>query len=164
MPRFLAEYEALKLPSDPALREVLARADADPQFVLDLDRLSFQPAPMRADEIDCHAPAFFPMAMDGGGNAFGVYFDPDVARTHGTPWVLWDHEEDALVFIADDTADFFTRLLDFHERARPGDPRVSRVRAALVELGVRLGAPGSSPPSFYDGMPAAWLPDAPLSD
>jgi hypothetical protein len=163
MPRFLADYDALGLPPDEGLRAVLARADTDSQFRLDLDRLAFQPTPMLADELDCHAAKFFVIAMDGGGNAFGLYVDDEVARAHGTPWVMWDHEEDALLFIADDTADFFTQLLDFGERHRPDDPGARRVREVLKELGLQLGAPGSSPPEFFAGRPAAWLPDAPLS-
>ncbi|MCY1063904.1 hypothetical protein OV090_03970 [Nannocystis sp. RBIL2] len=161
--RYLADYDALGLPPDEAIRAVLARADADPQFRLDLDRVSFQPMPMLADELDCHAPNFIVVAMDGAGNAFGFYVEPKVLRTIGMPWVLWDHEEDALLHVADDTGEFFSRLLDAHLQWKPDDPSARRVREVLTELGLQLGAPGSSPPGFRDGKPAAWLPAGPLS-
>ena len=159
----LADYDALGLPPDEALRRVIARADADSQFFEDLEQLMFELAPMTPDQLDCHAPKFFVVAMDGGGSAFGRYVDPQVARTVGLPWVMWDHEDDALVFLADDTAGFFSGLIDFRCHHKPNDPSARRVRAVLTELGLQLGAPGKSMPGFLAGKPAAWLPAGPLS-
>ena len=76
----LADYDALGLPPDEALRRVIARADADSQFFEDLEQLMFELAPMTPDQLDCHAPKFFVVAMDGGGGAFGRYVDPQVAQ------------------------------------------------------------------------------------
>ncbi|MBZ5711513.1 hypothetical protein [Nannocystis pusilla] len=161
--RYLADYDALGLPPDEALRRVIARADADPQFCEDLERLMFELAPMSADQLDCHAPKFFVVAMDGGGSAYGRYVDPAIARTVGTPWVLWDHEEDALVYLADDTAAFFSGILDLRCHFKPDDPSARRVREVLTALGLQLAAPGSNMPGFLAGKPAPWLPAGPLS-
>lgn len=161
--RCLADYDALGLPPDPALRSVIARADADAQFYDDLERLMFELAPMTADELDCHAPKFFVVAMDGCGSAFGRYVDPQLARTIGAPWVMWEHEDDSLVYLADDTAAFLSGLLDLRCAYRPDDASARRVRAVLTELGLQLGAPGASAPEFLAGKPAAWLPAGPLS-
>lgn len=159
----LADYDALGLPPDEALRRVIARADADSQFFDDLDRLGFELAPMPADQLDCQAPKFFVVAMDGGGSAYGRYVDREVLRKLGMPWVLWDHEEDALVYLADDTPKFLSGLLDLRTHDKPADPSARRVRAALTELGLQLAAPGSMMPGFLAGKPAAWLPAGPLS-
>ncbi|WAS90142.1 hypothetical protein [Nannocystis punicea] len=156
---YLADYDALGLPPDEALRRVIARADADSQFYDDLERLMFELAPMPAEHLDCHAPKFFVVAMDGGGSAYGRYVDLKV----GLPWVMWDHEEDALVYLADDTAAFLSGLLDLRCHHKPNDPSARRVREVLTELGLKLGAPGSSMPGFLAGKPAAWLPAGPLS-
>ncbi|PCC74566.1 hypothetical protein SAMN02745121_06932 [Nannocystis exedens] len=161
--RYLADYDALGLPPDEALRRVIARADADPRFSDDLERLMFELAPMPADQLDCHAPKFFVVAMDGGGSAYGRYVDAALLRTIGMPWVLWDHEEDALVYLADDTAAFLSGLLDLRCHDKPDDPSARRVRAVLTELGLQLAAPGSMMPGFLAGKPAAWLPAGPLS-
>ncbi|MCY0986925.1 hypothetical protein OV203_07320 [Nannocystis sp. ILAH1] len=113
MPEYLADYDRFGLPPDEALRRVIARAAADPQFLADLDALFFKVQPMLAERLDCEAPHFFVMARDGVGNAWGVYVDPELAPTRGTPWVMWEHEDDALNYVADDTEQFFARLLDF---------------------------------------------------
>lgn len=118
---------------------------------------------MLAERLDCEAPHFFVMARDGVGNAWGVYVDPELAPTRGTPWVMWEHEDDALNYVADDTERFFARLLDSCAYHHPNDPQVERVHAALVECGLQLGVPGAGPPDLLEARPVEWLPQGPLS-
>jgi hypothetical protein len=154
----LAKLDALKIPVDDILRSIIGRSDTDDAFFTDLDRVAFQISPMRAAEIDCAAEAYFVVAMDGGGSAFGLYVS-DAAP--GTPWVFWDHEIDRLAFVAPDTLAFFAGLLAERERWVKDPAPVKRVRGVLQELGVAL-APFHGAESFLEGQPVKWLPRGPL--
>ncbi len=156
-PSYLAKLDALPIRPEPWLREIVQRADSDRAFYEDLQVLGFEVEPMLADELDCHAPKFFVIAMNGGGSAFGLYDRGNAAES--LPWVFWEHEDDSLRFVAKDMAEFFTRLLHF-ERSDPS--RVERVRAVLLELGLPLGDPTSGEETFPKGEVVSWLPQGPL--
>lgn len=154
----LKKLDALKIPADEAVRAIIGRSDTDDAFYMDLERIRFEVSPMNASEIECVAEACFVVAMDGAGNAFGVYLSEAMP---GTPWVFWDHEIDTLAYIAPDTASFFAGLLAERERSMKDPAPAQRVRAVLAGLGIAvpmaLGADG-----FLDGQPVRWLPRGPL--
>ncbi len=154
----LAKLDALKIPADEVLRSIIARTDTDDGFYGALEHLMFEISPMPAADIDCIAPACSVIAMDGGGNAFGLYVTDSV---QGTPWVFWDHEIDTLAFIAPDTLAFFSGLLAERGRWMKEPSHAERVRSVLRELGVAIG-PFPNAEGFLEGQPVKWLPRGPL--
>lgn len=154
----LAKLDALKIPVDAVLRSIVERADTDNAFHADLKSLMFEISPKRAAEIECMADACSVVAMDGAGNAFGLYIS-DTAP--GTPWVYWDHEIDTLAFIAPDTLAFFAGLLAERELRLKDPAPAQRVRGVLRELGVAI-APFHGADGFLEGQPVKWLPRGPL--
>jgi hypothetical protein len=147
-PPLFAALHHHRIPVEPLLQRVLERVEADPQFRRDLDLAGFQPWPSPADEIDCLNPWLFVIAMNGGGNAFGLYVHPTAVRDGVAPWVEWEHEDDSLRFWARDTDAFFRALLaNLFE--------LEEVRLRLHVLFIEMGM--SSAPAPAEGAPA-WLP------
>jgi hypothetical protein len=154
----VAALDALGVAIDEPLRRVLERWDTDDAFHDDLERVMFEVAPMRAEELDCDARDLVVIAMNGGGSAYGLYLEPRVLATIGRPWVYWEHEDDTLHYLACDTRAFFAGYLEFAEGWMRDDGVVKRIRAALLEEGLTPGAPGASGRDFHAGHPASWLP------
>ncbi len=153
----VAALDALGVGVDEPLRRVLQRWDVDDAFHDDLEGVMFQVAPMRAEELDCDAPDLVVIAMNGGGSAYGLYVEPRVVETVGRPWVFWDHEDDTLHYLARDTPAFFAGYLDFVDGWVRDHGVVKRVRAALLEEGLTLDAPGAGGRDFHAGQPTSWL-------
>ncbi len=154
----LAKLDAMKVPFDDVLRSIVGRADTDDAFFADLERAKFVVRPGRAAEIECVADGFSVVAMDGGGNAFGVYLSDSMP---GTPWVYWDHEIDTLAYVAPDTLAFFAGLLAERQGSLKDPAPLERVRSVLTELGVALATVYGAE-TFLEGQPVKWLPRGPL--
>jgi hypothetical protein len=149
-----AKLDALGAPADDLLRALVARSDADDAFHADLERIAFELAPMRAEELDCEVPELAVVAMNGGGSAYGIWTS---APAPGA-WVYWEHEDDSLHHIADDTAQFLSRLLAFACVSPANLAVAERIRRVCAELGHPL--PPAAPPepgAFHEGRPASWL-------
>ena len=155
---YVAKLDALGIVVDDDLCRVLARADVDDAFHADLESLMFELAPMHAAELDCLVPSFIVIAMNGGGDAYGLYLEPSVLETVGRPWVYWDHETDSMHFIATDTSELFSQVLDAAASWHKDDARLQRVRTTLLGLGLALHPPSNLGIDFGNsGRPASWL-------
>lgn len=146
------------VPIDPHLNQVLARWDTDDRFNIDLETLMFEIAPMPATELDCNNPWFYVIAMDGSGNAYGLYLYPDSQPGQLAPWVFWDHEVDTIFFLATETTSFFAGLLNEAPEWGASPDVVTRVRGVLGELGVDVGTPEQMAATLPDEELKGWLP------
>lgn len=153
-----AAIEQHHIPIEPVLQRVLERFASDAGFREDLDRCGFQPCPMPADEIDCLSPWFFVIAMNGGGSAYGLYVHPEVVRDGVAPWVYWEHEDDSLLFLAEDSDRFFRGFLAGIAEYNPEEH--ARLRAVLAELGVSIDGEPVELPMHAPAPNAHWLPPA----
>jgi hypothetical protein len=144
----LAQWEALGVAAEPALLALLRAVDEDAGLLTDLERMSFEVAPLRAADIDCDHERLTIVAMDGSGNAFGLWNDGTSAEP--LPWAFYSHEDDGLTVTAQNTAEFLSRLLD-HFTRNEGEADVAlRVRQALEALGVRLQPAGTHQSSMFE--------------
>jgi hypothetical protein len=122
---------------EPVLRELLERCVRDERFRQDLDLCGFQPWPSPSDEIDCLNPWLFVIAMNGGGSAYGLYVHPDAIRDGVAPWAYWEHEDDGIYWLADDSDTFFRGFLQSLDWV-DDQAQVERIRAVFRELGIRV--------------------------
>jgi len=132
---------------------LLGRSDVDDGFHADLESVHFEVQPQPGPALGCRNPWFYVVAMDGGGNAYGIYVHP-LFDGHPAPWLFWDHEEDTLRFIAQDTASLLRDVLATAVESGVGAEPVARLRAGFVKLGV-LDEPGRA---LGDGEKVDWLP------
>lgn len=140
--------------ADELLLKILGRADMDDQLHADLESLHFEVQPMPASELDCHNPWLYVIAMDGGGNAYGLYQHPVVAEFPQAPWVFWDHETDHVRFLAADTGAFFQSILaEGQQGGASTAAAVPRARQTLSMLGVP-----AEPGSLLNEQKMTWLP------
>ncbi len=119
--------------ADELLLKIIGRADMDDALHADLESLMFEVQPMPASELDCHNPWLYVIAMNGGGDAYGLYQHPVVAEFPQAPWVVWQHETDHVRFLAADTGVFFQGIL---ADAQAAGTDVTRARQTLSMLGV----------------------------
>ena len=150
----LARVDAYSIPIDPQLRRVLARWDSDDTFSSDLEALMFEVDPMLSEELDCNDPWFFVIAMDGAGNAYGLYLHPDAPRENGPPWVFWDHEVTAVHYLASSTEELFGGVLRDAASWRDDRAPIERARKVFADLGISCPAEG---PELVEAR-ASWLP------
>ncbi len=144
----LAQWQALGVAAEPALLALLRAVDEDATLLADLERMSFEVEPMAAADIDCDHHALTIVAMDGFGNAFGLWNDG--TSTEPLPWALYSHEDDGLTVLAVNTAEFLSLLLD-HFTCNQGEPEVAlRVRSRLETIGVVLQPAGAHQRSLYE--------------
>ena len=139
--------------ADELLLKILGRADMDDVLHADLETLMFEVQPMPASELDCHNPWLYVIAMNGGGDAYGLYQHPVVAEFPQAPWVFWNHETDHVSFLAADTGAFFQGILADAQQSGTDPAVVARARQTLSMLGVPA-EPGA--PLEEQKMP--WLP------
>ncbi|HBQ12314.1 MAG: hypothetical protein RLP09_36180 [Sandaracinaceae bacterium] len=155
-PPLLEAIERHEIGIERVLRELLERCERDPQLVADLDACNFQPYPSPSDEIDCLNPWFFVIAMNGAGSAYGLYLHPAAKPNGGPhPWVYWEHEDDTLRFMADDTGRFLRGLIADTRGWSEEPDAVDRAASALRELGVAID--GEAIELDFEAR-AAWLP------
>lgn len=144
----LGQWQALGVAAEPALLALLRAVDEDATLLADLERMSFELEPMPAAEIDCDHEGLTIVAMDGFGNAFGLWNDGTSAEP--LPWALYSHEDDGLTVLAPTTAEFLSLLLD-HFTRNQGELEVAlRVRWRLEALGVVLQPAGTHQRSLYE--------------
>ncbi len=139
--------------ADETLLKILGRWDMDDQLHQDLEALMFEVQPMPAAELDCRNPWLYVIAMNGGGDAYGLYQHPVVAQFPQAPWVVWAHETDHVRYLAADTGTFFQGILAEAQQAGVDGATVTRARQTLSTLGVPA-EPGQ--PLAEQKMP--WLP------
>lgn len=139
--------------ADETLLKILGRWDMDDQLHQDLEALMFEVGPCPASELDCHNPWLHVIAMNGGGDAYGLYQHPVVAQFPQAPWVVWQHETDHVRYLAADTGTFFQGILAAGAQAGVDAATVARARQTLSTLGVPA-EPGQ--PLAEQKM--AWLP------
>ncbi|MFO0549427.1 MAG: hypothetical protein U0271_13630 [Polyangiaceae bacterium] len=134
-------FDEHHVPAEPLLRRLVSRALEDEAFRADLSLCAFEPYPGPADEVDCTDPWLFIVAMDGTGNAYGLYLHPRAVKDGVAPWVYWDHEDDALVALGDNTDMFVRGFLRAAARGMRDTRPLERARAVLKELGAELAGP-----------------------
>lgn len=150
----LATIQSAGVNADDLLLTLLGRADVDHALHADLGALMFEVDAMPASEIDCLNPWVYVVAMDGGGNAYGLYTHPLLPQGAPLPWVVWDHEVDTVRKLAGDTSSFLQGLLATAASARVDGSIIARTQQMLVKMGM---AEAAAEP-FGDGELATWLP------
>lgn len=140
--------------ADDLILTLLGRADVDHTLHADLEALMFQVQPMPSAEIDCLNPWLYVVAMNGGGDAYGLYTHPLLPEGGVLPWVVWNHEDDMLRCLASDTSTFLRGMLASAAQAGVDPAIVARTQQMLVKMGM---AEGPTEP-FGDGATAPWLP------
>jgi len=151
--QFLHTVQASGVRADDVLLQLLGLADvSDPMFA-DLESLHVELQPTLASELGCHNPWFYAIAMDGGGNAYGLYTHPMVANYAHDPWLFWDHELDRVRYVAETTGELLLGLLANAAESGVDATVVARARIAFVKLGMvgDAGAPIAE-------AKAEWLP------
>ncbi|MCB9595361.1 MAG: hypothetical protein H6719_21760 [Sandaracinaceae bacterium] len=136
------------------LQMVLGRADVDDGFHADLERAHFEVAPQPGPALGCRNPWFYVVAMNGGGDAYGVYVHPLFDGHPAPPWLFWDHEQDILRFVAQDTASFLRDMVATAAESGVDADTIARLRTGLSKLGV-ADEPGRP---LGDGEKVDWLP------
>ncbi|MBW2463678.1 MAG: hypothetical protein JRH11_18655 [Deltaproteobacteria bacterium] len=150
----LHKLQSAGLRADDLLLALLGRADVDDTLHQDLEALHFEVQPQLPAGLACDNPWLYVVAMDGGGNAYGLYTHPLLAEHLPLPWVFWDHEDQSVKCLAADTATFLQGML---ATARPAgvDPAViQRAHGTLVKVGM----PDAQGQAFGDGEEVNWLP------
>jgi len=155
---WLAALETYHVPVERLLRSVLERLAGDEELRRDFDLSGFQPYPSPSDEIDCQNPWFFVVAMNGAGSAYGLYVHPEVIRDGVAPWVFWEHEDDGIFFLADDSAAFFGGFVASVADWCRDRAQLERMRAALARLGVTTDVPPLDLAPADTGPNRPWLP------
>lgn len=153
----LHTIQAAAIRTDDLLPMVLGRADVDDAFHADLERARFEPQPQPGPALGCRNPWFYAVAMNGGGDAYGLYVHPLFDAHPAPPWLFWDHEEDTLRFVAEDTAGLLRDVLATAEASAVDATTIARLRAGLVKLGM----PDEPGQALGDGEKVGWLPPDP---
>ena len=155
-----AAIDQHRVPIEPLLKRLLDNCAGDAGFAEDLNYSGFQPCPMSSDEIDCNNPWFFVIAMNGCGSAYGLYLHPDAMRDGLAPWAFWDHEDDVIFVLANDTEQFLRGLFTLVSDLRIDHERVVRIGAGLATIGVATDVGSVTLPFHLTGPNADWLPPA----
>lgn len=140
--------------ADDLLLALLGRADVDDTMHADLEAARFEVEPQPGPALGCANPWLYVIAMDGGGNAYGLYSHP-LFNGQDLPWLFWDHEVDTLRFLAANTSDLFVHLLGEALASGVDAAKVERLRGDLVKLGLADVAPTSR---GDEGEAVDWLP------
>jgi len=155
----LETIERYGITIEPMLRALLVRFENDPSFAKDLDSALFQPHPSPADEIDCLNPWMFVIAMNGMGSAYGLYVHPHAIKDSVAPWVFWEHEDDTVRFLAENTDAFLWGWLCDVASWREDPDLVTRLKTALSEIGLNTIREEVRLDYRDEGDPGApWLP------
>lgn len=150
----LHTVQAAQVRADDFLLALLGRADVDDTLHADLEKAHFEVQPQPGPALGGANPWFYVVAMNGGGDAYGLYthrlFDGQ-----GLPWLFWDHETNTLRFIAASTSDLMVHVLGEALGSGADAASVERLRGNLVKLGMADVAPTSRGDA---GEKVDWLP------
>ncbi len=150
----LHTLQSAEVRADDLLLGLLGRADVDDTLHQDLETLHFEVQPQRAVGLGCDNPWIYVVAMDGGGNAYGLYTHPLLAGHLPLPWVFWDHEDETVKCLAADTPTFLQGMLATAGPSGVNPAVIQRAHGTLVKVGM----PDAQGQAFADGEAVTWLP------